>query len=317
MKKTILKERSSLLAYAENKKTFLIYRDIPIYFLILPSFILILIFSYIPMYGAVIAFKDFSPGLGILKSKWVGLEHFSTFINDPYFWTVVKNTLKINILSLIFGFPAPIILALLLNEMGCVKFKKIVQTVTYLPYFISWVVVASIIYTITSPESGLINVVITHLGYEPIYFMGEVKYFVPIVIISGIWKGVGMNSIYYIAAISSIDQQLYEAACLEGCGRIRQTIHITLPGLRNIISVMLVLQLGSLASIGFDNIFLLQNSLIYRASDVISTYTYRLGLVDMEYSITTAIGLVQSIINFIMIITSNKLVAKISGWSLW
>lgn len=311
MSRHILKE-TKLQKIRFNSK-----RDLPIYFLLLPSIILVIIFNYFPIYGAVIAFKDFSPGLGILKSDWIGFDNFNIFLKDPYFWRVIFNTLKINIFSLIFGFPAPIIFALLLNEVSKRWFKSVVQTISYLPFFISWVVVASIVYTITAPESGLINILLSKFGINSIYFMSEEKFFVPVVVISGIWKGTGMSSIYYLASLSSIDPQLYDSCYLEGAGRWRQTIHITLPGLRNIITVMLVLQLGSIASIGFDNIFLLQNPLLYKVSDVISTYTYRIGLINMQYSLTAAIGLTQSFVNFILVIGANQASKKLTGWSLW
>lgn len=301
-----------------KKRGFKFSRDVPIYLLLAPALILVIVFCYFPMYGIIIAFKDFSPFKGILGSDWIGLEHFKTFLIDSYFWKVMRNTIRINIYSLIFGFPAPIVLALMLNEVTRVKFKKIVQTISYLPYFISWVVTAAIVNAVLSPEGGIVNIVLKNVfGVEPIYFMAEKKYFVAIVIIAGMWKGIGMGSIYYLAALTSIDPQLYEAATIDGAGRLRQTWYITLPGLKTIITVLLVLNLGTMVTIGFENIFLLYNPLVYDVGDVISTYTYRLGLINMEYSLTSAIGLTQSIVNFILVIISNYTAKKLAGWALW
>jgi len=300
------------------KRRFIFGRDIPLYAILSPALVLVLVFCYFPMYGVLIAFKDFSPFKGILGSPWVGLQYFKEFLNDSYFWNVMLNTLRINVLSLLFGFPAPIILALLLNEVVFIKFKKIVQTISYLPYFISWVVVASIANTILSPESGVVNILLVKvLHMEPIYFLTESKYFVAIIVLAGIWKGIGMSSIYYLAALSSIDPVLYDAAKIDGAGRLMQTLHITLPGLKNMITVLLVLNLGTMVSIGFENIFLFYNPLVYDVGDVISTYTYRLGLVNMQYSVTTAIGLAQSVINMVLILGSNFIAKKMGGWALW
>lgn len=293
-------------------------RDIPVYMLLLPSVLILFVFSYLPIWGIVIAFQDYSPYKGLLASNWVGFEHFMDFLMDPSFWRVMKNTIFINIYSLIFGFPAPIIFALLLNEMSRVKFKKVVQTISYLPYFISWVVAAGIVVSVLSPTTGIINIALHNFfGIEPSYFMVKKEYFRSILIISGIWKGIGMSAVYYIASITSIDPQLYEAAMIDGAGRWKQTWHITLPGLANIITVLLVLQIGSLFSIGFEQIFLLYNPTVYEVGDVISTYTYRLGIEQTQFSATTAIGLTQALVNFTMVFMANRLARKLAGWSLW
>jgi len=300
------------------KLRFLPGRDIPVYFLLLPAVILLFIFSYLPIWGVIIGFKDYSPYKGLLASKWVGFAHFKDFLLDPSFWRVMKNTIIINLYSLIFGFPAPIILALLLNEIGNVKYKKVIQTISYLPYFISWVVAAGIVVSVLSPTNGIVNMVGKNLfGFEPTYFMTKVQYFRSILIISGIWKGIGMSAVYYIASITSIDPQLYEAAMIDGANRWKQTWHITLPGLANIITVLFVLQIGSLFTIGFEQIFLLYNPTVYEVGDVISTYTYRLGIEQTQFSATTAIGFTQSLVNFIMVFLANRLARKLAGWSLW
>lgn len=293
-------------------------RDIPIYLIIAPAVILLFIFHYVPIYGIVIGFKDYSPFKGVFESKWVGFKHFIAFLTDPTYWNVMKNTVIINVYSLIFSFPAPILLALLLNEVGNMKFKRVVQTVSYLPYFISWVVVASLVMSILSPTTGIINLVLSRFfGKDTVYFMTKSKYFRTILISSGIWKGIGMSSVYYLAAITSIDPTLYEAATIDGASRLRQTWHITIPGLSTIITVLLLLQIGSLLTIGFEQVFLLYNPMVYDVADVISTYTYRLGLEQAQFSATTAIGITQSIVNFILLFTANRTARKVAGWSMW
>lgn len=293
-------------------------KAIPIYLLLLPSLALLIVFHYLPIFGIAIAFEDYSPVLGVFRSKLVGLKYFYQFLASAEFWRVMKNTILINIYSLIFGFPVPIIFALFLNELRSNKFKKLVQTISYLPHFISWVVVAGIVVSILSPSTGLINAILKNvLNVEPIYFLSKPRYFRSIVIIASIWKSFGMSAVYYIAALTSIDQELYAAAAIDGAGRLRQTWHITLPGLRLIIIVLLVLDVGSIISIGFDKIYLLYNPLLRDVGEVISTYTFNLGVVGTQYSLSSAIGLTQSIVNFILVFLANKLSKKIAGWSLW
>jgi len=291
---------------------------IPIYVLLLPAMILLFIFHYIPIAGIMIAFKDYNPFQGILKSAWVGTKYFKLYFTDTNFWRVMKNTLVINVYQLIFGFPFPIIFALLLNEIRANKFKKIVQTISYLPHFISWVVAAAITTAILSPVTGIVNVVLKNLfGVEPIYFLVKKEYFRTILVITSTWKNFGMSAVYYIASLASIDQELYQAASIDGAGRLKQTWHITLPGLRNIIIVLLVINLGNILNIGFEQIFLLYNDMVYDVGDVISTYTYRIGLEGGRYSLTTAIGLGQSVVNFLLVYSANKASRVVAGWSLW
>ena len=294
-------------------------RDLPVYGLLLPGLVLIFIFNYLPLMGIIIGFQNFIPFKGIKGSDWVGLKNFTYFIKDENFWMVFTNTIEINLLHIIFGFPFPILFALFLNELWSAKFKKVVQTISYLPHFISWVVAASIITSVLSPTTGLINVVLKNVfGMEkPIHFLAMPECFRSIIVISAIWKGFGMRAVYYLAALSSIDVQLYEAAKIDGAGKLRQTWHITLPGIRNITIVLLVLQVGSMLTIGFEQIFLLYNPLVYEVGDVISTYTYRLGIEQTRFSLTTAIGFTQSIINFILVYTANRLAKTFAGWSLW
>ncbi|NLC67452.1 MAG: sugar ABC transporter permease [Clostridiaceae bacterium] len=307
------------IGYKKNEKmNFLPGRDIPIYLLLAPAVILLLIFHYIPIYGIVMGFQNYSPFKGVMKSEWVGLYHFKKFLTDASYWRVMKNTVIINIYSLIFAFPAPIVFALLLNEITNMKFKRTVQTISYLPYFISWVVTAGLVISILSPTTGVVNIALNKIfGIQPIYFMIKKEYFRTILICSGIWKGIGMSSIYYLATISNIDPTLYEAATIDGANKWRQTWHITLPGLYSIITVLLLLQIGSLLSIGFEQIFLLYNPMVYEVADVISTYTYRLGIEETQFSATTAIGFTQSVVNFILLYIANKIARNIAGWSVW
>ncbi len=291
--------------------------SLPIYAILLPSIIALLLFHYWPIYGISIAFKNFNPYKGILNSTWVGLRYFRQFLSDENYWRVMRNTVVINFYHLIFGFPFPILFALMLNELRRNKLKRFVQTVSYLPHFISWVVTASIVTTILSPAGGVVNQIIEALGGESIYFLSKQRYFRTILVMSDIWKGFGMSAVYYIAALSGIDQELYEAAAIDGAGRLKQTWHITLPGLRNIIVVLLILRMGNMISIGFEQIFLLYNPLVYDVGDVISTYTYRIGLVEAQYSLTSAIGLTQSIVNFALVYFANRLSRSIAGWSIW
>lgn len=293
-------------------------KSIPIYMLLIPAMSLLLVFHYAPIFGIVIAFEDYSPFKGVLGSQWVWLKHFKLFLSDENFWRVMKNTVIINLYQLVFGFPFPVIFALLINELRSNRFKKVIQTISYLPHFLSWVVVASIVTTILSPKTGIINNVLTSVfQIDSIYFLAKPQYFRSILVVSSIWKNFGMSSVYYIASLAAIDQELYQAASIDGAGRLKQTWHITLPGLRNIIIVLLVINIGSLINIGFDQIYLLYNPLVYDVGDVISTYTYRMGIEKTQYSITAAIGITQSVVNFALVFSANKLSRLVAGWSLW
>lgn len=292
-------------------------KSLPIYALLLPGVVLLLFFHYVPIFGIIIGFEDFSPYKGIFGSPWVGFKHFIRFLTDPNFWRVMRNTLVINVYQLFFGFPFPIIFALFLNELWSSKSKKAIQTISYLPHFLSWVIVASLFRNMLSPSQGIINGLVEFFGGDPIYFLTKTRYFRTIIIIQSVWKGFGMSAVYYIASLSSIDTQLYEAAAIDGAGRLRQTWHITLPGLRNIIIVLLVLQMGSMITIGFEQIYLMYNDPVYAVGDVISTYVYRLGIESTQFSYTAAIGVTQNIVNFLLVFSANKLSRSIAGWSLW
>ncbi len=293
-----------------------IIKNRAVYFMALPVFIYYIIFHYGPMYGAIIAFKDFSPGKGIVASDWVGFKHFIEFFNSYYFVRVLRNTFFINISNLIFGFPAPIILALLLNELRSSRLKKTVQTISYMPHFLSIMVVAGMIIDFTG-RNGVFNDIIVSLGGQRSNLMMRSELFRAIFVGSGIWQGVGWGSIIYLAALTGIDPQLYEASVIDGAGRLRQTWHITLPGIRPTIVILLILQLGQMMNVGFEKIILLYNAATYETGDVISSFVYRKGLLEFNYSYSAAVGLFNSVINFTLLICANWMSRKLNETSLW
>ncbi len=296
----------------KNKTWIEIKKHKNIYFMLIPVVLYYVIFHYVPMFGNIIAFQDYKITRGILDSEFVGFKHFITFLNDFYFWRLIKNTLTINVLNLIFSFPMPIILALLLNEVRNQRFKKCVQTITYMPHFISVVIVCGLVTNFVSTD-GLINSVIKALGGEGVQFLTTPRYFPAIYIISGIWQNIGWSSIIYLSALSSIDQELYEAAAIDGASRWKQTIHITIPGILPTISILLIMQIGQMLSVGYEKIILLYNPSIYETADVISTYVYRQGILGANYSYSAAVGLFNSIVNFVLLITANKVSKKSTG----
>ena len=291
-------------------------RNRTLYLLVLPVLIFFLVFHYKPMYGAIIAFKDYSPGLGIAKSPWVGLANFTRFFHGPYFWRLIRNTLLLSLYSLLFGFPAPIILALLLNEVRNKRFKSLTQTITYLPHFISMIVVTGMI-TNFCMTSGLFNDIIVLFGGERSPLLQNPNLYRTIYVASGIWQEVGWGSIIYLSALSGVDAQLYEAAAIDGAGKWKQLLHVTLPGIAPTIITMLILKMGSLMSLGYEKTILLYNASTYETADIISSYIYRVGLLDQDWSYSTAIGLFNSVINCILLIITNRLSKKLSDTSLW
>jgi len=297
-----------------------LYKDLKknkyIYLMVFPVVLYFVIFRYVPMYGAQIAFKDFSPGRGIWGSKWVGLRYFLEFTNSYYFWRLLKNTLLLNIYNVIFAFPAPIILALLLNEIRLDKFKRLVQTVTYLPHFISLVVICGMLIDFLARD-GLVNNLLSSIGIEPIPFLIDARWFRTVYVISGIWQELGWNSIIYLAALTNIDPQLYEAATVDGASRVAKVWHITLPGILPTIIILLILRLGAMLNVGAEKVLLLYNPNTYETADVISTYVYRKGLLEMNYSYSSAVGLFNSIINFMLLILTNKISRRLTETSLW
>ncbi len=291
-------------------------RNYSLYLLVIPVLLFYFIFMYQPMYGAIIAFKDFNPADGIWGSPWVGWENFIKFFDSMYFTRVISNTLIISFSTLIFGFPAPILLALLINELRSKIFTKTVQTITYLPHFISLVVVCGMIKDFTT-ETGVINDLISFFGGTRTTMLNDPNYFVPIYVISDIWQGIGWGSIIYLAALSGIDAELYEAARIDGAGRWRQTLSITIPCLLPTILTMLLLRLGQMMNIGFEKIILLYNPLTYEKADVIASFVYREGLQNFQYGYSTAVGLFNSVINFILVFGANMLSRKLNDTSLW
>jgi len=304
------------------KKPFLIRlgRDLIInrylYLMAIPVLAYFIIFKYLPMYGVIISFKNFNPRLGILGSKWVGFQHFKTFFSSIWFWRVITNTLAINFMNLLFGFPAPLILALLINEVRYKFFKKAVQTITYMPHFISMVVVAGMIITFTAKQ-GLINDLIVALGGERSVLLMRAELFRPIYVISDIWQGAGFGSIIYIAAISGVDPELYDAASIDGAGRFRKMTSVTLPSIAPTVVILLILRIGSMMSLGFEKIILLYNESIFLTADVISSYVYRMGLLKFDFSYSAAVGLFNAVINFTLVICANTFSRKLQQSSLW
>jgi putative aldouronate transport system permease protein len=287
-----------------------------LYLMILPVLAYYIVFRYIPMYGILIGFMDYSPTRPFLANEWVGLKHFHAFFNSIYAFRLIRNTLMINVYGLIFGFPAPIILALMLNEVRSDPFRRTVQTISYLPHFISTVVAVGIVLTFVSYD-GIINELLVKIGLKKIQFMAEPKWFYPIYIISGMWQNLGWNSIVYLSAISAIDPNLYEASYIDGASRFQQIKNITIPCIMPTITILLILQIGGMLTVGFEKVYLLYNPSIYETADVISTFVYRRGLEERNYSYSAAVGLFNSIVNFLLLYAANFFSRKYSESSLW
>ena len=287
-----------------------IWRYKYLYLLLIPAILYFFIFHYVPMYGVIISFKDYSFKKGILGSDWVGLENFIYMFNLNDFYRVFWNSFCLSFLRLIFEFPVPIIIALLLNEIGSKRFKKITQTAIYLPHFISWAVIGGILVNFLSPTWGVVNDIIQRLGFEPIFFLGDPKYFRTTVVISSIWKEAGWGTIIYLAAITGIDVEQYEAATVDGANRWQRLIYITLPNIKTTIILKLILRMGSIMSNGFEQIYTLQNTQNLSVSEVFETYTYRVGLLGGRFSFATTVGLFASVISMIFLLTTNFISKK-------
>lgn len=294
-----------------------------IYLMLLPSFILVFLFNYLPMGGLYMAFVDFKPRLGdfwgtLFQSKFVGLDWFRYFFSGQDFFRVLRNTLVSSFLTLVFAFSVPIFIAILLNECTCRPFKRVVQTFSYLPYFVSWVIASNIIVTLLS-SNGVVNQLLIKAGVidKSVLFLQEGKYFWWVIALSNTWKDMGYNSIMYLSAISSINTELFEAAQVDGAGRLRQIWHVLLPGIRPTIIILLILNIGSLLNTGFDQYFLLGNSLTREFSDVIDTYSYRYGIQNAMYSYATAVGMFKSVVAFIMVLSVNQISKKLEGSALF
>lgn len=290
-----------------------------IYIMALPVIAYYIIFSYIPMAGVQIAFKNYNFGAGVWGSPWAkngGFQHFISFFKGPYAWRTIRNTMLLSLYNILVCFPLPIILALLLNEIKCNPFKRVIQTVSYLPHFISLVVICGLIKEFTQSD-GLISVLLSYLGVKQETMLLDPTRFRAIYVISDLWQTLGWNSIIYLAALSAVDPNLYDAAAVDGAGRFRRVIHVTIPAILPTIIIMFILRVGQFMSVGYDKILLLYNSSIYETADVISTFVYRKGLVESNFSFSAAVGLVNSVVNFILVVTLNKISNKVSETSLW
>lgn len=288
-----------------------------LYLILLIPILWYVLFMYIPMYGVQIAFRDYMPSRGFLGSEWVGLKHFQRFFSSFYFNRVLFNTIGINLYALLAGFPIPIIFALMLNEIRHIRYKKLVQNVTYIPHFLSAVVVVSILQLLLNPDNGVVNMVIKLLGGESVNFMAESAYFKHIYVWSGVWENMGWDSILYIAVLSGIDPSMYEAATIDGATRLQKIRYISIPGISSTIIIMLLLRTGAIMNIGYEKILLMQNSLNMASSDVISTFAYRSGILGADFSFSAAVGLFNAVCNFTLLLASNALARRFGDTSLW
>lgn len=304
----VYRRKSLLSNYIKYKALFIMF---------IPAIVYYIVFHYAPMYGVIIAFKDYKILKGIMASQWVGLKYFKMAMSTPDFWAVFKNTLIISGYKLIFGFPAPIILALLFNEVRNLRFKKAIQSITYVPHFLSWVVLAGIITNFLSPSTGPINMLRIAIGLKPIFFVADYKWFRTVLVTSSLWKEVGWGTIVYLAALAGVNPELYEAASLDGAGKLRQIIHVTLPAISSVVVIMLIFAVGGIINDDFDQIFNLYNPAVLNVGDVISTYVYRQGLVSMQYSYSAAVGLFKNVIAFALILFTNYISTKFSDYGLW
>lgn len=312
--KTTSVKKGSLLRSGKFKK---MKRMWMLYLFLLIPVVHVFVFNYMPMYGVQLAFKDYRAALGIWDSPWNGFKHFNNLFAGASFYRVFWNTLYISVLKIIFSFPAPIILAILLNEVRHIKYKKVIQTISYLPHFMSWVVLGGIVKEFLSPQRGVVNAVIEAFGGTPIYFITEPSMFRTIVVGSNIWATIGWGAIIYLASMSAIDPQLYESVEIDGGNRWHKTIHITLPGLLPIIVIQFILGLGNILNAGFDQIFNLYNNKVMNVADIIDTYVYRMGLEEMKYDFSTAVGLFKNVIGVILILLVNALTSKVTDYGIW
>ena len=302
--------------FRRSKKSIL-WRDIKsarwLYVMLLPVVIHMFVFRYGPMYGIQIAFKDFRLGSGIWGSSWVGLKHFRRLFNSPDFMLILRNSIMINVYQLVFTFPVPIILALLLNEIRRVRFKRAAQTLMYLPHFVSWVIIGGMLIEMLSPSSGVINQIIKRLGFDPIYFMADKFWWQVMFVVSTIWKGAGWGTIIYLAAIAGVNVELYEAARIDGAGRFKQALNVTLPAIMPTVSLLLIMRMADMMDVSFEHVYMLTNTYVRSVSDVFSTYTFRMGIERMEYSYTSAIGLFQTGVNFVLLMFANNMSRRLGG----
>ena len=284
-----------------------------VYLMFLPVAVYYILFHYVPMYGVFIAFKDFNILSGILGSPWAGTRHFDAFLRDEYFWLVARNTVMISAYTLLFAFPVPILLALLLNEVQAIGFKRAVQTIMYLPHFVSWVIVGGIIFNFLSYNYGMVNKILSRMGGEKILFMGRPDFFRPLLVLSHIWKESGWSSIIYMAAIAQINPELYEAATIDGARKIQQVRHVTLPGITPTITILFILAVSNILNADFGQVFVLYNPMVYDVGDIIDTYVYRTGLLQLRYSYASAVGLTKSVIGLALILSADRFFKRVGG----
>lgn len=301
----------------ENSWVKSLSRHRALYIMLIPGLVYFLIFKYVPLLGSVIAFQDYKIFKGILASDWVGLRWFNQIFTYPQFGRLLRNTLLISLYQIVFAFPAPIIIACLLNELRNMFFKRTVQTILYLPHFLSWTLIFGLSYMMFSTQTGIINQIIVSLGMEPIQFMQKAEYFRTLIVLSGMWKEMGWSAIIFLAALAGISPSLYEAARMDGANRWKQFVHVTLPGLLPAIVILLLLKIGNVLDLGFEHIYVFLNPITYETGDILDTYAYRAGIIQGQYSLTTAIGLFKSVIGFILLVTANKISKAISGEGLY
>ncbi len=295
-----------------GKKRFL--RELPLHILVWPALLVVLIFHYLPMFGIVMAFQKFVPAKGFLESKWIGLDNFKYIFTMPNIWNIMFNTVFIAVMKIVAGLVVPVFFALLLNEVRRNAFKRTLQTIIYFPHFLSWVILGGILIDVLSPSNGIANDLLKFFGMEPIYFLGNPKWFPYTLVLTNTWKEFGYSTIVYLAALTSIDPTLYEAAVVDGAGRLKQTRHVTLPGILPIVTLMTVLSLGNILNAGFDQVFNLYSPVVYSTGDIIDTLVYRIGIKEAQFSVSAAVGLFKSIISFVLVVISNKLASKYAGY---
>ena len=308
---TVNKRRKSEIIFRQ------IYRDRQLYLLLIPFLLFYILFVFRPMGSMVIAFKDYSVYKGIAASPWVGLKHFREFFESEFFTRVLRNTVLISLYQLVIGFPLPIIFALLLNEVTSTKYKRLVQTFSYLPYFISTVVIAGMVTLFLSPSNGIVNIILDKLGMEKVYFLTKPEWFRTIYTMTNVWIGLGYNSVVYISALSGVDQSLYEACTIDGGGKMRQMLSVTIPGILPTIVTMFLIQIGNILNVGYELIIMLYQPATYETADTISTYVYRIGIEQANYSLSTAVSFFNSIVGLILVVIANYISKKVNNTGLW
>lgn len=289
-------------------------RELPLHIMLFPGVILVIIYNYLPMLGIVMSFQNYNPIFGMFKSKWIGLENFVFLLNMPNTFTVIWNTFFIALMKVVIGLVIPILFALLLNEVRKSRIKRSIQTIVYLPHFLSWVIVGGILIDILSPSDGIVNKLISIFGFKPVFFLGENGWFPYVVVIADTWKEFGFNSIIFMAALAGIDPNLYEAAIVDGAGRWKQTLHITVPGIMYIILLMLTLTIGTVLNSLFEQVFNLYSPIVYESGDIIDTLVYRIGMTEAQFSLATALGFLKSLVSFTLLTVSYKVSYKMTGY---